>query len=253
MIKVEKCNKIIEYLEKNSMINLNILGIINNIPEAEIYVNDLENIKGVLVRNDYFNYVYTEDDEFIDNMLEELFKKGWFGFSGVNKPLAEKIKKRCKIDWQNSCDVYYMESKYIDLSKIKNKVERVQLKDREIINGYYTYKDEESLSKIDRYIRNNHSAAIYKDGNIASWAFRHDDNSMGIMYTKEEYRGSGFGYDVTMHLANMLIEDGITPYVHIEKGNTMSPGLAVKSGFKKCGEVEWFGIVVEGEEITSGV
>lgn len=34
MIRIEKCDKLIKYLKKEPIVNLNILGIINNISEA---------------------------------------------------------------------------------------------------------------------------------------------------------------------------------------------------------------------------
>lgn len=42
-------------------------------------MDSLEQINGVLGRYEYFNYVYTDEDKFTDDMLNELFKEGWFG------------------------------------------------------------------------------------------------------------------------------------------------------------------------------
>ena len=41
------------------------------------------------------------------------------------------------------------------------------------------------------FLENVPDAEVYVDGDIASWVLMHNDNSMGIMYTKEEYRGRG--------------------------------------------------------------
>lgn len=71
----------------------------------------------------------------------------------------------------------------------------------------------------------------------------HDDNSMCIMYTKEEHRGKGYSADVTIDLASKIIKSGKIPYLQIIKSNSMSPGLAKKCGFVQCGHVSWMGII----------
>ena len=51
---------------------------------AEVFVDDIENPKGVLVtKDDYMHLVYTEDDGFIDNICANYFNEGFFGLSGV--------------------------------------------------------------------------------------------------------------------------------------------------------------------------
>jgi len=123
-------------------------------------------------------------------------------------------------------------------------VKSIDIKDAEIINHYYTYKDEVSLDKIKDDIENRPSSAIYVDGEIASWVLIHNDNSMGIMYTKEEYRGRGYAEYVTLDLANKILKSGHVPFLTIVDGNNMSPGLAKKCGFIHEGVyTDWFGII----------
>ncbi|MEG0773802.1 GNAT family N-acetyltransferase [Clostridium sp.] len=242
LAKVEMNKAIRDFLESDLIYNLNILGVIDNVPDAEIYVDDENYPKGVMVRKDYFNYIYSEDDNFIDEMLASYFMEGFFGFSGLKKSVAEKIRKRFMNSWESKCTLYYLPEEKLDLSLIKNPVSDIDIKDAEIVDQYYTYRSPWSLEDIKLDINNRPSSAVYVDGDIACWVLIHKDDSMGIMYTKEEYRKRGYAVDVTIDLAEKIIKKGKVPFLQIVQGNNMSPGLAHKCGFIEHGKCEWFGI-----------
>lgn len=54
------------------------------------------------------------------------------------------------------------------------------------------------MEQIKKDIQNRPSSAIYNDNEIASWVLVHNDNSMGIMYTKDEYRNKGYAVDICL-------------------------------------------------------
>lgn len=243
IVKTKPSEEIIEYLNQNKIVNLNIIGVIENEPEAEIYVDNEEVSKGVLVRYEYFNYIYTEDDEFLDEVLETLFKDNFYGFSGVYRPLAEKIRKRYLVTWESRCSLHYLPKKNLDLSLVKSSVKSVDIKDAEIVDRFYTYRNPESLEKIKKDILHRPSSAIYVNGDIASWVLVHNDNSMGIMFTKEEYRKKNYAVDTSIDLALKIIKLEKIPFLQINEANNMSPGLAAKCGFVKHGYADWFGII----------
>jgi len=248
IVQTPKTEGIINYLNKNTITNLNILGILQNHTDIEIYTDSPENPSGVLVRCGYFNYIHTENDELLYEMMDKLFcKKGHYGFSGVSRPIAEKIQKKdgFKLDWQNRCSLYYLPKENLDESLIKNPVQSIDIKDAETINHFYTYRSNDSLQDIKECILNRPSSAVYINGDIASWVLVHDDNSMGIMYTKKKYRNRGYAVDVTIDLARKIIASGNIPFLHIAENNTMSPGLANKCGFITYGYADWFGIKVK--------
>ncbi len=244
LIKTSNKASAIEYLKKDYLINLNMLGILENVPEVEIFVDDELQPTGVLLRKNYFHYIHSISDEFIRAVSEEfLSKEGFYGFSGVEESIARKIRSKHQVNWESLCRLYYLPKENLDLKLIKNKAEGVRLEDAELIDLKYTYRNDHSLEAIREDIKNRPSSAIYIDGKIASWVLVHDDNSMGIMYTLEEYRRRGYGVDVSMALAQKIIEAGKTPFLQIVRSNTMSPGLAEACGFVEIGSVEWFGIV----------
>ncbi|WP_459195589.1 GNAT family N-acetyltransferase [Wukongibacter baidiensis] len=244
MIKRTKRSKeIIEFLKTNLLINLNILGIIENISDVDIYVDDEKNPRGVFIKRGYMHYIYSNEDSFIDEVAETFFKEGFFGFAGVEKSIAEKIKGKFQRHWENPCTLYYLPEENLNLDLIKNEVQSVDIRDAEIVDKYYEFSHSQSLQAISRDIKDRPSSAVYVDGEIASWVLVHEDNSMGIMYTKKEHRKKGYAVDVSIDLAEKIINSGKIPYLQIIEENNMSPGLAKKCGFEKCGHVSWFGII----------
>lgn len=243
IVKTKPSEAIIQYLNQNKIINLNIIGVIENEPQAEIYVDEEEVSRGVLVRHEYFNYIYTEEDEFLDEALTTLFKDNFYGFSGVYRPLAEKIKARYLVAWESRCSLHYLPNENLDLSLVKNPVVSIDMKDAELVDKFYTYRNPDSLVKIKKDISHRPSSAIYVNGDIASWVLIHNDNSMGIMFTKEDYRKKNYAVDTTIDLALKITKLGKIPFLQINEANNMSPSLAAKCGFIKYGYSDWFGII----------
>lgn len=243
LIKTRMNQNIMDLLLQEIPLNLNVIGVIENIPEAEIYVDDVNFPKGVLVKKDYFHYLYTKEEDFIDE-LSSFFKEGYYGFSGVDAELTEKIKARFLSNWNSPCELYYLPegTNLPDLQE--GHTQSIDIKDAGTVDEFYTYRYPGSIEKIKSAIMNRPSSAVYVNGEIVCWCLIHEDNSMGIMYTKESYRKNGYGIHVTLDLARKMQEKGKIPYLQIVKGNSMSPGLAKKCGFEKKGEVEWFGIMV---------
>lgn len=238
-------DNIIKLLKEDIIANQNIFGILQNCNNYKIYVDDKILPTGVVVNNGYHNYIYTKNDSFVDEIIGYLgSRKGEYGFSGINSKVAKKIKSKFEIEWENPCTLYYYPCKNIDTSKIKTKVSSVRLEDSEVVDSYYTYRDEESIYSIKEAIRNRASRCVYKDGDPVSWLLIHKDNSLGPMFTKEAYRKEGYAIDVTLSLVEELLKDDKIPYLHVVKGNFASNKLAEKCGFKEYGECEWFGIIV---------
>lgn len=245
LTKTNNRDTVIRYLMEEPIINLNLMGILENIPQVEIFVDDELNPRGVLLRKNYFHYVHTKSEKFIDALAETFFtEEGYYGFSGVEEGIARWIRGKFKVEWESLCRLYYLPKENFKPQLIKSKVEPARIEDAELIDNYYPYRNNYSLAAIKEDILYRPSAAIYKNNEIASWVLVHDDNSMGIMHTKEEYRRNGYGVDVTLSLANKIFEEGRVPFLQIVRSNGMSPGLAQKCGFVEVGNVEWFGIVV---------
>lgn len=246
IIKTKLSKAVIGFLNENLILNLNIIGFLENEPDADIYVDNEQSPTGVVARKGYFSYIFTENNIFLNEVLDTLYKDGSYGFSGVYRPLAQKIRNRFKVEWESRCALYYFPKNELDLSLIKNPVQPAEIKDAETIDYYYTYKDETSLERIKLDLEKRNSSAVYVNGDIACWVLIHNDNSMGIMYTKEEYRNKGYAVDVTIDLTNKILKTGRIPFLQITEANNMSPGLAKKCGFINEGVFsDWFGIIAK--------
>lgn len=243
IIKTSPSKEIYDFLNSVAIVNENIIGIMENEVDAEIYVDSIENPRGVLIRYEYFNYIYTEDDNFLDEVLEAYFTEGFYGFSGVYRPLAEKIRQRYTVNWESRCTLYYLPKYKLDLGLICHPVQPIDLKDAETVNEFYTFRNPGSIKKIQNDLKYRPSSAVYVNGEPACWVLVHNDNSMGIMYTREEHRKKGYAVDVTLDLADKIIKSGKTPFLQIREDNSLSPGLAAKCGFEKIGYADWFGII----------
>ncbi len=245
MIRTSLNKKITDFLNSNEIVNLNIKGIIHNNPDAEIYVDNEESIRGVLVSNDFFYSLYTEHDDVLDHFLSRISQnEEHIGFSGLHRPITEKILKRFEEVWRNPCDIYYLPVERFNPDIKKNITQAIRPEDAEIVNEFYAFRSETSIENIRKDIASRFSSAIYVDGELASWVLTHEDNSMGIMYTREEYRNRGFAVDVTIDLAGKIMEAGHIPFLQILESNTQSPGLARKCGFVKADKCDWFGVKV---------
>ncbi|MDF2545269.1 MAG: hypothetical protein K0R93_167 [Anaerosolibacter sp.] len=243
LVKTEITQSILDFLRADLPVNLNLLGIIDNVPHIEIYVDHVEKPRGVFIKKGYFHYLYTKEDQFIEAVMNQFLQEGFYGFSGVELSIGKKIMEKYHVDWTSPCTLYYMPTENLNMKLMKHSVQSIALEDADIIDHFYTYRNEYSLEAIRKDIEERPSSAIYVDGEIACWVLVHDDDSMGIMYTKENHRKKGYAVDVTIDLASKMMKKGKVPYLQIVEGNNMSPGLAKKCGFVECGKVIWFGIV----------
>ena len=88
VIKTNMSEVIEEFLKTNLLINQNILGIIENLPELHMYVDNEKKPKGIFVQKGYMHYLYSK---------EEHRGKGYAG--DVTIDLASKIIKSGKIPY----------------------------------------------------------------------------------------------------------------------------------------------------------
>ncbi len=246
MIQIEPCAPALHrFLDRHRVETLNIAGILENEGRVSVFVDDEKIPGGVLVKGPWFHYLHTEREAFLDAVIQRMLaEEDFYRFSGVWRPLAEKLWERFPLVWRASCDLYVLSLDHVPESPVVQQPENVRIEDAEIIDRFYTYRNEHSLEKIRTCIEKRPSSAIYVDGEIACWLLIHEDNSFGIMYTKEEHRRKGYAQDVTHDLIAKQLAAGKTPFLQIVDGNSMSPGLAQKCGFEKRGCCDWFGILV---------
>jgi len=244
MIKTKINDKLWALLKNDEVGTLNLKGIIEN-SNPDIYTN--EAMTGLWLRDGYFSYLYTEDeaylDEIIDDVLEELKATAYVEFSGSNKFSMDYMSKHQTIHWVNPCRLLVVRQPSFDEGDIIETVDSLRLEDAEFVNDHYTYKSAVSLGKIREAILNRPSSCVRIDGKPVSYAALHEDNSIGYMYTLEEHRQKGYAHEVTKDITLKTLKSGRTPYIQIHPWNEKSLRLAQKSGFEICEDVYWFAII----------
>lgn len=86
MVQTDDLSTVRAYLNNNPIVNLNILGILENEPSAEIFVDRKVAPRGVAVRAGAFTYCFTEQDEVVDDICESLLSRG--GRQGLGGDMA---------------------------------------------------------------------------------------------------------------------------------------------------------------------
>ncbi|MEG2086251.1 MAG: GNAT family N-acetyltransferase [Clostridia bacterium] len=239
--------KLDNFLNKNYLENINIIGYLKNVPDAEIWVNDGDEILGVVVKykdegnkfifNTYDKNIVKEavDDIFShysevflaairDELASQLFPYGYPNENGIG----------------NYCIMYYYPKKTIDISDIPNNVKNIQIDDAKTVDFFYTYRHSGSFEILKKDIASRPSAAYYIDDEIISWSLLHPDNSMGVMFTKPQYRKHNYGYIVSKYLMNEVLKTNEIPFVHIVENNNASVCLAEKLSLVYGYRLIWF-------------
>lgn len=254
MIEVFNKEKIIQFLRaEDEIANLNMIGAIENVdgtlfndPEdrLRIFVDDEENPNGVVVQeHSYWYYVYARNDEFIYYIKEHFFKdKKEYGFDAVDKKVYDILLEGREMDWDEVCELLYIDPKAFVPYENQLVLTDGLSSDAKIIDDHYTFKDEYSYKFIQDNLKNRPSSIYRVDDEPVAWVLLHRDNSMGIMYTKKEYRGKNIAYELSMDIIKKVIALGQIPFIHIGIENEPSFRLAKKCGFKKYKTIYWFGI-----------
>lgn len=234
LIKTTASSAVMNYLKSKGILALNLLGAIEHTPELVLYVDNEVSPTGVVGDEDYFKYVVADNVTFMDDYMESFCQKdGYYGFTGIEKRLADYVlTKDVKQHWQNDCYLYYLPEDYV-LADTDPRITSLTLDNAEEVNAYYEYKGDHSLGQIQDDIKNRPSSCLSIDGELASWVIVHRDDTMGIMYTKEKYRQQHLAYLVSLDLMHKVRAIGKLPYVQILTKNTASQGLASKAGLKK--------------------
>lgn len=243
MEKTRDISVVQNLIDQDKVATLNVVNMMKYEDDWEIIVDNITNPKGFIFNCGYWSIPYSPDDNVISSMLKGKNYKEEEGFAGALYKYYEMVKDLKKIDWEEHCFLYYMEEKDLDESKIRHEVKELRLEDADVVNEFYTYKEDESLDYIKECISERPTSAIFDEaGNPISWAVVREDGTMGIMYTRKEHRGKGLAVSVSIDLAKKVIKNNGTPFVHIVTDNHASIALAESIGFKKYGNIVWFGV-----------
>lgn len=228
--------KILRFLQKDRDRNINMINFIKSYP-----IHTFDSIDdSVLLRgrsDEDWVYISSQSyDEFrrlIQGLDEEdrcyAILEDWMLPDIVkNKEVRSRLTS-IKLVYNYSTPLLPIRSTVVNLSDV----------DAPYIYENSRYKEYISIEYIAERIKNGIGIGILEDGKLVAWAITHDDGAIGFLNVLEEYRGKGYGKDVTAAMIKRLLEIGELPFVHIEENNERSMNLALKAGFKKDRRIHW--------------
>lgn len=238
--------EIYDFLNKNKLDSLNILGFLANNDDCEAWVNDGEiNCTVVRQRGSDMFFINAYSFESVKEAVRDIFsREKSIVFSGVRKEVADMLSQLADKTNEDllydDCYLYYYPEKSIDISDIPSNVGKIKSECAETLDYFYTYRSESSLEKIKHEIALRPTAATYLDGEIACWTLIHEDGSMGAMFTKPQFRNKKLAVNTSRFLISEVLKSGNIPFVHIVDINEPSIRLAKKIGLIFAYPVVWF-------------
>lgn len=227
-------------IKKWSFVPYNVIGILENRTNESNPFYLSESGKAIWIENNYFNYVAGEPSPIMTHFKSQ--SDGFYGFSGVEGEIAACLFKEGLLYWHEKTERYHYVGEGFEWAYPYDVVD-VPMEEAIGINDRYEFKGDGSLERIQDAIQNRPTAAIYLNDEIASYVLLHEDDSIGYMYTKPQYRKLGLGYCVTKSIVGKMRDLGKTVFLEINKGNTASQQLAAKSHFVKDAYTPWFGMI----------
>lgn len=223
---------VIEYLDKNRLQNIPILTSISR-GNAEVAAFDS---RGVIIYdkvNDCY-LVSADDNSIMDDFLEVMTSKyGVIALREANIAYVEKYKPTLRT--AKCYQVVYTGEKMQERSieGLTFSVLDISYTDR--VWGIYSLKlDKDYIT--ERLASGNVIGAFYK-GNLAGFAGRHDEGSMGMLEVLPEYRRKSIASALLAKVINIILDSGEIPYSHILENNTASLALAKSiNGMEICKE-----------------
>lgn len=232
-------NKIIEFLKKDEINNINIINFIENYPISYIErVGDSVVAKGTSDKDwIYISSKSKEELEFIKSKLKHSDKN----FAVIEEWMIPILTKGAKIKWKLSTMKLILLNK-IHISEPKNNMTDLTIDDAEFIYKSSDYKDFLSIQYVTERITNGKSSCIRYMGKPIAWGMTQDDGAIGFLHVLLEYRGKRYARDVIMDLIKKIRAENKISFGHIEEENEKSMKLATSLGFKKDKVVSWFEI-----------
>lgn len=119
----------------------------------------------------------------------------------------------------------------------------------QIVNDHWTYRGPHSMAMIQSIFARGAemperaARGVMVDGELVAWCIVYKSGSVGMLYTKEAFRGRGLGRVVAASISSRLASASLQPYCHIVHDNDASMRLFAGLGFERCqeGDCEWVG------------
>ncbi len=228
----------LSFLGNDPIKNINMIHFIRNNP-----VQSIEQIDNSIIargRSDQ-NWVYISCSEKIKigRVLNKLNDNDRF-FAAVENWMMPYFSDRWDIRWRLSTWKLYLPENMEIAEPDADIVSPLNPDEAQYIYDNSGYQDVTTPEYIRDRLEKGVSAGIYINGRLAAWGLTHDDNAIGFLYVSNDFRRMGFASQISRFIIKRLREEGHTPFLHIEPKNENSMNLALKLGFVKDRQINWF-------------
>lgn len=217
-------NKAIEYLNKEYMLNIDMVECIKRKTAKLIKVTD----KGVLLFNSDVYMISTDDETTADEMLGLIDRAELI--EAHQQFYVPKVEK--KFNLTNKMIVNqaaYLSKELIELKDKELNIKQLDESYTDWILSTYSHKENEE------YVRSRVKAGVIYGAFIkdipVGFIGSHAEGSMGMLEILKEYRRRGIAFDLEAFMVNLFLEHGHTPYSQIVVGNEASVELHKKMNF----------------------
>jgi hypothetical protein len=205
-----------------------------------IFLDDPDHPGGVLVIGDWVK-IHTRYPEALERLLPALDGINQINVSSVNPWIREWLAQEWAFSWETRCWLWYLESNELVIPCSTVPLQPLRPEHAALVNRHWEHGDENSVEYICQRIREGPSFAVYQDGEPVSWCLVHWDEAMGPAFTLPQARHKGYAACITVALVKDLVGRGRTPYLNTLQENMAPQRLADRLGFRRWGDVRWFG------------
>lgn len=235
-MKTNLLDEALSLLNKDRERNVNMLNFMRNYPVSSIMIKD----GSVLVRgrsDENWVYISSKSEEEFRKLIQELNEEDKC-FAILEDWMLPHITKGREVRSKLTSMKLVYDS---DTPPMPNKFDCIPLSasDAATIFEHSKYQEYITIDYITERIINGIGFGIREKEKLVAWALTHDDGAIGFLNVLEQYRGRGYGKDITAAMVKRLLEVNEIPYVHIEEDNVKSMNLAVKMGFRKYRRIHW--------------
>jgi len=151
-------------------------------------------------------------------------------------------------DWSTTCHIMLDWQKRQDdpLSEVldqKYRVEKISQEHATLVDNNWKFRNSLSMQMVEGLIQQEKLLGLFlPDANEpVSWITIYSYGSMGMLFTREDYRRRGLAKILVKAARDYTRSLGLVPYVHVENDNTVSARFFDQLGFTKDQYAVWAG------------
>jgi tRNA (guanine37-N1)-methyltransferase len=213
----------LKYLNKNRMLNIDMIDSLESGESAVIYAAD----NGALLYN------YTGDSYLIsaDYDAEKILvcaKPDSDVFLAHQDFYLPLLKFQFGLSQEMRCFTAVYTRPVPPEYKIDYEIRQLTLDYLEKVLATYSHINNREY--LERRIRDNYMYGAFSGGELMGYIGVHDEGAMGMLEVLPQYRRKGIGYALEACLIEVLLKKGRVPYAHILEDNIASLSLQKKLG-----------------------